>query len=212
MIQSHSAKKTQMRIIVRIVGLLVLIASCQSASAQLFGPRNVGRNARGNQVVDTATAGTVTANRRFVRGSRSSDNFVGADRTESRVFVGNTQATNDGDVTTSVETLREQPVARVNRSATASVRGMYRPRLTIAFGSSDGNPAGPGDVNSVPPLSTSLTELSSEFGIHVSHVPRARTATLTGTVPTEHHRRIAELLVLFEPGVETVENDLQVAN
>ena len=163
-------------------------------------------------MTDTSTAGTVTEDRRFVRGMRSSDNFVGADRTEASVFVGSTQATNDGEVTTAVETLREQPTVRVNRDATAARRGMYRPRLRIAFAPQpplrgDGSPK---PQRSFETLSIPLRELSNERGVQISHVPMERAATLSGTVPTEHDRQIAELLVMFEPGVETVKNDLQV--
>lgn len=201
-----------MKSTLHILAIVTVFASCRSTSAQLFGPRSLGRNARGDQMVDTATAGTVTEDRRFVRGSRSSDNFVGSDRTEASVFVGNTQATNDGDITTAVETLREQRTIQVNRNATASRRGMYRPRLRINFALQppEENRAEGQRLNSFATLSESTQELSAERGFRVNHAPTERAAILSGTVPTEHDRQIAELLVMFEPGVETVKNDLQV--
>lgn len=197
-----------------ILSLLCCTMVCESATAQLFGPRAIGRNARGNQMTDTSTAGTVTDDRRFVRGSRSADNFVGADRTEASVFVGNAQATNDGAVTTAVESLREQPTARVNRTATTIRRGMYRPRLSIGFSTQPESQqvADSRGQTTFLRLSQPIRELSVDRGFQVSHVPTERGAILTGTVRTEHDRQIAELLVMFEPGVETVTNRLEVQN
>lgn len=203
-----------MKIVLQILVVFVLVFASQSTTAQLFGPRTLGRNARGNQMTDTATAGTVTEDRRFVRGARSADNFVGADRTEASVFVGNTQATNNGEVSTAVETLREQPTINVNRNAREPRRGMYRARLRIAF--SLQSPPQPGSgtaTQALPPvvgISQPLQELSAKLGFQISHVPTERVATLSGTVQTMHDRQIAELLAMFEPGVETVKNDLQV--
>ena len=199
----------------QILGLLVLFVLSDSTSAQLFGPRRVGRNVRGNPAPSTSSVGTVTEDRRFVRGNRSANDFVGTDSTEARAFVGSTQATNDGNVTTAVESLREQPNVRVNRPATISRRGIYRPRLQIAFSVQPAEqPESLPQDHQAPfeTLSGSVRELSREHSFRITHDPRERSATLTGTVPTEHDRQIAELLVLFEPGVETVENDLRVAN
>ena len=202
-----------MKTLVPLLTLFLLLALPHSCDAQLFGPRNVGRNARGNQLTDTATAGTVTEDRRFVRGTRSADNFVGADRQEATAFVGSSQTTNDGEVTTAVEGLREQPTVRVNRTATEPRRGMYRPRLRIGFSPQPLVQGGTGqkDLHPFNRISQPLRELSAERRFQISYVPTERVATLAGTVATEHDRRIAELLVSFEPGVETVKNDLQVA-
>lgn len=202
-----------MKTTTQVLTLLLLAVLSPSADAQLFGPRDVGRNTRGNQLSDSATAGTVTEDRRFVRGSRSADNFVGADRQEASAFVGSTQTVNDGEVTTAVEGLREQPAARVNRMAMETRQGMYRPRLRIGFSLRRPNRDGMQSHarHSFDRISQPLHELSGERGFRINHVPRERVATLTGTVPTEHDRQIAELLASFEPGVETVKNDLQVA-
>lgn len=197
----------------QVLTLLLLVVLSRSADAQLFGPRSVGRNARGNQLTDSSTAGTITEDRRFIRGSRSADNFVGADRQEATAFVGSAQTINDGEVTTAVEGLSELPTARVNRSATEPRRGMYRPRLRIGFSLQRQVQEGTRQraLRSFITISQPLQELSAERGFRISHAPTERVATLTGTVATEHDRQIAELLARFEPGVETVKNDLQLA-
>lgn len=197
-----------------IVALLVMTAT---AEAQLFGPRQIGRNSRGASVADPSTAGTVSADRRFVRGARAADDFVGADKTEAAAFVGNTTATNDGAVTSSVTGLREQPPVRVNRPLRAPRTGLHLPKLRVAFSipprsSAASSPAQPGaDGGSPQHFSTALQEFVQQQGIQISYIPTERAAVLTGIVPTEHDRQIAELLANFEPGLESVTNNLQVA-
>jgi hypothetical protein len=197
---------------IQVLALIALFGLSDSVDAQMFGPRRIGRNSARRTVVDASDVGTATADRRFIRGSRSIEDFVGADSQETSAFVGSAQTINDGEVTTAVEGLREQPTARVNRAATPFYRGRYEPRLQVDFAlqaplSDDrsGNRRAPGT-----PLSAQLQTLSAASGFQVSLAPRARVATLTGTVQTERDRRIAELLVMFEPGVESVKNDLRV--
>jgi len=189
----------------------VAAASAEPVSAQLFGPRNIGRNSRGQQLNAFDAAGTVSGNRRFVRGARAVGNFVGTDRGEAAGFVGSTMATNDGQVSASVTGLREQSTVRVNRPRSRNSSGVYPERLSVAFEVK--RQAATNDVASVatPETSAALDSISNPNGIRVSRIPTERIAVLTGSVATEHDRRIAELLVMFEPGVENVTNDLQLA-
>ncbi len=192
------------------VWLILIIWSIVPAdrvSAQLFGPRNIGRNARGQQLTSMGAAGSVRENRRFVRGQRAIDDFVGTDRDDASAFVGNTQTTNDGAVTDSVTGLREQATVRVNRVRVRKTTGLYAPRLSSTFAT--GLP-GRGELPKNPAVSVALNTLSEQRGFQISLSPTQRSVVLSGTVPTEHDRKIAELLVMFEPGLESVKNDLQV--
>ncbi len=189
--------------------LIVIIASGKSATAQLFGPRNVGRNTHGQQPNAFDAAGTVSGDRRFVRGARAAGDFVGTDRGEAAGFVGNTLARNDGQVPASVTGLREQPTVRVNRPRGRTTSGLYPERLSVAFRVRDAEAAAV-----TPETSAALERIraaGSATEIRITRNPTERSAVLTGSVPTEHDRRIAELLVMFEPGLETVTNDLQLA-
>lgn len=200
----------------RYLLVVALLATAATADAQLFGPRQIGRNARGEGVANPATAGTVSGDRRFVRGARAANNFVGADKTEAAAFVGNTTATNDGAVTSSVTGLREQPPIRVNRPLRASQTGLHLPKLSVAFlipprvpvPNSQAEPEA--DDGSLEPVSTALRTFVQQRGIQISYFPTERDAVLTGSVLTEHDRQIAGILASFEPGLETVTNNLQV--
>lgn len=200
------------RILKAVLIPLVLAGLAASANAQLFGPRQIGRNSRGQSLIDSANVGTTAGNRRFMRDARSASEFVGADP-DSGNFVGSTQSQNDGQAVSAVAGLREQPTLRVNRPRTVSNSGPYPARLQIDFAVPP--PAvGTGDrirVISGVTLSTATQELLQDRRVQLSPAPTGRSVVLTGTVPSAHDRRIAELLVMFEPGVETVANDLQVA-
>ena len=192
------------------VWLILIIWSmvpADRAEAQLFGPRDIGRNARGQQLTGMESAGSVGANRRFVRGQRAVNDFVGSDRDDAAAFVGNIQSTNDGVVTDSVAGLREQATVRVNRARVRKTTGLYAARLspTIAM-----HLPGHGNFTERPAISVALSSLSEQRGFQISLSPTQRSVVLTGTVPTKHDRKIAELLVMFEPGLESVKNDLQV--
>lgn len=177
------------------------------ASAQLFGPRSIGRNTRGPQVTPMELTGAVGRNRQFVGGQRAANDFVGTDRRDAAAFVGNDQATNDGDVTDSVTGLREQATVRVNRARVRKATGLYAARLSPAFAT---HLPSTGDSAARPEFSIALNILSEQQGFQVSHSPAERSAVLTGTVRTKHDRQIAEILVMLEPGLENVKNDLQV--
>ncbi len=210
----------------------LLLFSTASVEAQLFGPRNVGRNTRGARRTAPNAAGTVTEDRRFVRGSRTASDFVGTDKEAAAAFVGNTQAVNDGNVTSAVTGLREQPTMRVNRPLTVRRTGIYAPRVKIDFEvptkvrsgptAADPTTAGSAFPNSntasranvagadLPQMSLALRQFVRRHSLQISPAPTERSVILSGTVPTEHDRRIAELLASFEPGLENVKNDLQV--
>lgn len=193
---------------------VLFLTTAVPAQAQLFGSRDIGRNARSRNLTRPDSVGTVTEDRRFVRGSRAASDFVGSSRADAAAFVGSTQAVNDGVVPSSVTGLREQPTRRVNRPASAAVRGMYRPRMTVAFEVPRTQPRTINGIQSPDqlPVPIALTQLARQHDLQISLSATERSATLTGTVPTENDRQIAELLLKFEPGLENVTNDLQVQN
>jgi hypothetical protein len=194
--------------------LLILILSTfvVPVQAQLFGSRDIGRNARGRNLKRPDSVGTVTEDRRFVRGSRAASDFVGSSLTDAAAFVGSTQARNDGVVPSSVTGLREQPTRRVNRPASAAVRGMYRPRMSIAFDVPRPLPVTATDngllLTDQPPVAPALAAMARQHNLQINLSATERTATVTGIVPTEHDRQIAEILLSFEPGLENVTNEI----
>lgn len=183
---------------------LVLLLS-DSASAQLFGQRTLGRSVSRRQPASMDTAGTVDLSRRFIRGQRSGSDFVGADRGDSATFVGREQGSTDGPVTSSVTGLREQRPRSVNRPRRASTNGRYAERLTINFYH--------------PSLSSSqvlveyspvLKSLIEKRGIRIEASAVEHSVVLRGVVSSAHDRELVELFVLFEPGIEKVENELKI--
>ena len=83
---------------------------------------------------------------------------------------------------------------------------MYLPRLILA----DDNAV----ANSELSISVDVDlnrRMKSNFGTSLQVTIEAQVAKLTGTVDSAKTRRIAELVVGFEPGVSSVQNDLQVA-
>tara|TARA_B100000676_G_C17905595_1_gene747103 strand:- start:248 stop:913 length:666 start_codon:yes stop_codon:yes gene_type:complete len=213
----------------KLIAIILCVTLWSPAlEAQLFGPRSIGRNVRGQglrtalpQVESTSATGSTSssgAEPRYLRSQRSTRDFVGNDSQETARFVGNTTANNDGNAGDSVSGLREQPVVRVNRVRIRRATGSYLPRLSVAF-AVPGSPTiqqkatPPAQTNPTVGESVRLSPLAKFVQQHklgISPDPREHAVRLTGTVPTERDRRIAELLVLFEPGVESVANDLTV--
>ncbi|MBL4883247.1 MAG: BON domain-containing protein [Planctomycetaceae bacterium] len=191
------------RVNLLLVCSLVLLLS-ESASAQLFGERELGGNISRRQRVSMEEVGTVDTNRRFVRGQRGSNDFVGSDRGDSATFVGREQGSTSGNVTSSVEGLREQRTRSVNRPRRTSRTGRYPARLTINFTS----PAL--SLQPTVTLSPGLHSLIEKRGIQIEVSKAGRLATLRGAVSSAHDRELAELLVLFEPGIEKIENELTI--
>ena len=186
-----------------IVLLICLVSCCNSTSAQLFGKRNIGRN-RNTDTADSPAA--ITGAERFVRGNRTSGDFVGTTNTENTTFVGTAQAT--GAVKRSVTGLVETAAPSVNVPRIRSPSGIYAERLRIAF-----EPIANSGYR-LPPktkLSESTRTITEHRGLEVQLSLTDSAVTLRGTVQSPEQKRLAELLVLFEPGIETVTNALNVA-
>jgi osmotically-inducible protein OsmY len=158
---------------------------------------------------DLSGAGQVTGNERFVRRNRPSGSFVGNDVRQRRGFIGQQSANLTGRVRIAAEQARISVAPSVNREAASTVNrstGVYEPRLAVGF-----------DVER--PSDVQIT-VRTVLQLHLTHAfpPATRIevsvadgiATLRGEVSCERDRSLAERLVLFEPGIAGVRNELQV--
>lgn len=182
----------------------------ETAEAQLFGQRQLGRPFGQRAKPDDAVGGKVTGSERYVRGNRQSTDFVGADPTDSGGFVGIQQATPIGRVRSAAESLRTRRRNRrqLNPRYPRQTRNtLYAPRLTVS------------PSFTLRPAESAQTNLTSSFRDpgtlsrlgNIQIAVRDRRATLTGTVPSEDARSLAEALSMLEPGIEAVQNDLKIS-
>jgi len=202
--------------------LCVVVSSftASAAQAQLFGARSVGApisapfsqggglnsNAAGSAV------GILSGNERFVRGNRSRSDFVGSDRNEQSGFVGAGQAIGVGRVPSATEGLRIQTsdTQRINRPIPAqSAKGIYYPRLEIAFDVEPSTTISPAELSADERL---LKRVVNVTGDTVQVTLAGRTAVLRGTVNSARDAELAAQLLSFEPGIDRVRNELSIAS
>lgn len=202
--------------IVTIVVMLTLAMSDQ-CSAQLFGTRSLGQplaRRSGSRAFSRGSSGpatgtVLTGSERFLRGNRSRSDFVGSDSRDRGGFVGSVQGSTAGSVRSTTSGLRVEmgTTSAVNRPRAAPSRtGMYEPRLQVAF---EVPVAAPESVNSELTKRLGSTRAITRKG-PISVSVAGRTAILRGVVASERDRRLAQMLVLFEPGVSDVRNELTV--
>jgi len=222
------------------LALAGLLAGTGEVKAQLFGDRSQGRGTptpgrplfggrRGFGVAEGAGTqrssgrakaatspspfegvGTLDLNARYVRGNREAADFVGADSGDEAGFVGARHAESVEDVRSAVEGLRiERGAPDANRTQLPPTRRravMYRPRLRVGF-QVERPAAETVNSNLIDRLELSLAP--SETG-RIEVLVEGGTATLRGEVPSHRQRRLARLLLLLEPGISEVENELTV--
>ena len=205
------------RILFLFVGAVVLVAQLLPgrAEAQLFGQRTLGqslsRRPRPGLSQGQESVGSLQGNERFMRGSRGARDVVGTGARGRGGFVGVDQATSRTQVRSAVQGLQETRSARtsINQRLRRVRKGeMYHPKLVLGF---------------EPPPSTAQGLAPS---LLLEHLTRAlfgdstgslevlvegRTALLQGVVDSARQRDLAELLVLFEPGISVVRNELEVS-
>ncbi|MGQ9574170.1 MAG: BON domain-containing protein [Thermoguttaceae bacterium] len=197
-----------MKLLRLVPGLAILfgLAMGEQSAGQLFGTRRAGLGAAAPSETGPAL---LQGNERFLRGNRRQGNFVGTDLRDRRRFVGVQREGTTSRLRPAAAGFRVQtppspnlpPATTVNRAT-----GMYEPRLTVAF-----------EVPERPAaeISERLTrQLMSIPGLHpASHIEvsvEGRTATLRGEVASERDRILAEKVLLFEPGVSEVRNELRL--
>ena len=190
--------------------------SRQSSASRTSG---AGRSSGSGQSSATAAEmfgfGTITDRR--ARGGENSG-FVGADSGDIRGFVGMQQAENTGRIESAVSDLRIETGPDANRPGAAVPRTrvrMYDPRLKVSF---DFAPRPTAEVSTdltrrlqsslQSPLQSSLMR-EAAGSIEVSK--EGTTAILRGEVASERDRRLARLLLLLEPGISNVQNQLIVS-
>lgn len=209
-----------------LLALACLAGWTNDALGQMFGNRSLGtpvanptasataaRTATGTATGSSVSQGaTVSEGARFLRKNRNAQAFVGADAQDASHFVG-TQEMQDG-ITPILNDLRSRTAAAAaaNRQLQASAStpvqktSMYPPRLEVSFAYS------PRPTSNLSTVLLQRLKSCSGFQptgpIEVSLA--GRTATLRGTVASEWDRSLAQQMLLFEPGISLVQNELTI--
>lgn len=216
------------------IALSTIFLYAPDASAQLFGQRSVGQplnrqataarnatgrspptgraasNAAANRLTTESGAGVVNENARFIRGNRDVSDFVGAANPEAEGFVGRLEAGVDAaEIRSAVDELLIETGADANQVALPVMPPrvlIYAPRLKVAY---DFSPTTDIEVNTrlMRQLEASLPVDSSN---RIEVLVAGDAAILRGAVASERDRKLAQLLLQFEPGIARVENQLQV--
>lgn len=210
------------------VGAVFLLGQgSDRASAQLanggssgaFGNRSVGTGtiSGGNRTFSNSGAGLsqqaqvgqVNGNERFVRGARQQGQFVGADNRDTTNLFSALAGQNSQ--TRPAPRIQQQPnpnqqLNNANRTTGANRQKLIVP-LSLGFEVSRVSSTASGDI--IAKRLAKLPGLALTSPLEVSL--NSDEATLRGTVATERDRELAERLVLLEPGVSRVRNELQVA-
>ena len=144
--------------------------------------------------------------RRFLRQNRSSNDFVG--KTNTGKFVGSVQ-TEEGFVKPAAADAveRSAPASLLNPPRTPVPKNrMYEPRLSVGFQEVQRNST---DVSAN--LQSLVNRLSQKDpSLRVTTIVVGQTVHLQGEVGSEQQRSLIEQLMLFEPGIFSVQNDLRV--
>lgn len=200
-----------LRLVTAMLTVTFVLSFTIEAQAQLFGNRRSARSQARRRAGAGSAAGTGTmqGNERFVRGNRGRNSFVGSDTGDVRRFVGSEQATTTGRILSTTTGLRSEqdPSARINQPFPQSAgNARYYPKLVLDF-----DLATEANRNSSAEISGRLEESESlqQLGVIAVSVVDGK-ATLRGEVPSESDRKLAEILVGFEPGIVVVQNDLSV--
>ena len=193
--------------------LIVTFIAFESAQAQMFNPMTGARDAtftdQSGWNASAEDVGSIKGSERFLRRNRTRKSFVGRDLNERKRFVGLSQGQVSGSVTSSTAGLSVEMAQDANQRvtpATASRQYMYDPRLRVDF-----QVPIPTPQQTAEKISCQLVEsLGHAICGPVSVMVHDETATLTGQVATEQDRRLAALIVLLEPGISKIENELTV--
>ena len=191
--------------------VLVLSDSCHAQG--LFGQRSLGgslskRSRPGAGA--TTTPGTVEAGRRFLRDERSVSDFVGSNTTAEAAsgFVGGQSAVTAA--VSSITGLTEEARPPLNRPRIIRPTGLYAERLTLSPEVLSQLSASPENAMETPRISESLQSFIQSRSLTIEVSPEDHSAILRGAVPSEADRQQTELLVMFEPGIQKVVNELSV--
>jgi osmotically-inducible protein OsmY len=202
-----------------------------STSSGMFGNRTLGSSLRPGQRSFGGTArggvaggnvagmtqqdnsfGQITGTERFTRGGRQQQGFIGNESGDVAGFFSMLTGGRTGNVQTNNQRRRD-PEAQQNvntggqQNNQNNQRRMYRTTRTVAF---DYTPSASPDLSAtVSRRIQRAPAIRTRSAIDVQIV--GRTAVLRGVVATQHDRELAERLASLEPGVSTVQNELEVA-
>lgn len=189
----------------------------QTFNSGTFGPRTIGggigganstqfSGSPGTRTQNQEGIGTLGGNDRFMRDARQPGQFVGADIADTGNPFSQLQA--GANLRSAIDSLggfRQQ--AGQPDGGGNEIRSPVRMRLAVDF-------AYPSIPNTQ--LSATLTNRLARIQQVQAVTPieaevRGGVVRLTGIVPSERDRELAARLVLLEPGIAGVQNDLQLA-
>ncbi len=157
-----------------------------------------------------AQVGSISGNERFVRGNRQPGQFVGADTGDTtNIFSAATQGALQNQVRNLVKNQSNYNTNNGNRNSN-NQGTKKQPRVHLSLAQEFAAEAAAHRVaNEV--VATRLSSLPGlKFTAPLEVVVENRVATLRGSVATDHDRELAAQLVLLEPGVSEVVNELAV--
>lgn len=196
--------------------LAVLFASdVQQAGAQMFGPRVLGQSLSRQPGPNLAAAeeiGELTGRERFIRGNRSTRDFVGTDMADTPNFVGLQQGRSRGTIRSAIINLQppQQPNVNQPQPRDPSPALPYAPRLQLGFTPPEVAPTVIAeDIAANVAEALALRHPEQTVGPLVVSM-QGRTAILQGEVASEHERLLAQQLTLLEAGVSSVQNELTI--
>lgn len=179
--------------------------------AQIFDRNSFGTSLRQERASSTGSEQDSIFSQNFesILEKRQNSSFVGSGTSEGG-FVGSQQpgetASNVPSATQGIQG-NDDNSARINRQLRALRQNeMYRPRLTVGFEVPESD---------VTERSLNLQErlLSSpafESAESIVLTVKGRTVHLAGSVRTSRERDLASRILMFEPGVDAVHNELSV--
>jgi osmotically-inducible protein OsmY len=190
-------------------------SSSSRSSSGMFGSRQLGNSQssrKQNTPTDMGNAGQTTGSERFMRQNRQPGQFVGSDRSDA--FMGTGAATSEVQSLMGLRQARSMQ-QNINQILSQQMNGggnNTKKRTIRTIKAVDFPYAGP------PPaiISNELTDtlikvdathqigLGSGFKVEMD----GRTAILRGTVRDARAKDLAERMLLLEPGVSTVQNEL----
>ena len=174
-----------------------------------IGQANSGGIGLASNAIGTLGSRMQIDNTRFVRGKRSRQDVVGTNRTDLNGFVGAGQALGVGRVPSSVENFRiETTKTKINRPLPPQpAKGMYYPRLEIDFETT----ASKVELLQEGPASIDTSERVAQVSAGNANVTMSgTTAILRGTVSSVRTAELLVQLLIFEPGIDRVMNELVV--
>ncbi|MFT5299395.1 MAG: hypothetical protein ACI87E_000429 [Mariniblastus sp.] len=190
---------------------LFTLSGFGSTAVHAQGTRNLGRPlirqaspAAGNNAI-----GQIQGGERFLRANRQASDFVGSNQGDASGFVGLTQGRVSGEIASSTGGLIEQAdlTFQINQPFPAMSRDEpYPPRLVLGA-DFPVELASKRIGNIVKSLNQKLNRVA---GTSVEVSVAGRKAIIHGEVTSSRERDLAEILLLFEPGIDSVQNNLKL--